>query len=139
MDVSALRRQLEADEAAGDVPCLVVGTAGSVGTGAVDPLPDHRGGLQEHGAWFHVDGAYGGLRPRCPTRRMTCAAWAWPIPWRSIRTSGCMRRSRPGCALVRDPEALRAAFAYHPPYYHFDERATNYVDYARRTRAASAP
>ena len=34
-----------------------------------------------------------------------------------------------GCALVRDPELLRAAFAYHPPYYHFDEHATNYVDY----------
>jgi len=34
-----------------------------------------------------------------------------------------------GCALVRDPETLRAAFAYHPPYYHFEERATNYVDY----------
>ena len=34
-----------------------------------------------------------------------------------------------GCALVRDAEALRAAFAYHPPYYHFEERATNYVDY----------
>jgi aromatic-L-amino-acid/L-tryptophan decarboxylase len=34
-----------------------------------------------------------------------------------------------GCALVRDPERLRAAFAYHPPYYHFDERATNFVDY----------
>jgi glutamate/tyrosine decarboxylase-like PLP-dependent enzyme len=33
-----------------------------------------------------------------------------------------------GCALVRDPEQLRAAFAYHPPYYHFQERATNYVD-----------
>jgi glutamate/tyrosine decarboxylase-like PLP-dependent enzyme len=31
---------------------------------------------------------------------------------------------------VRDPERLRAAFAYHPPYYHFDEHAaTNYVDY----------
>ena len=30
---------------------------------------------------------------------------------------------------MRDPEALRAAFAYHPPYYHFDEHATNYVDY----------
>jgi glutamate/tyrosine decarboxylase-like PLP-dependent enzyme len=30
---------------------------------------------------------------------------------------------------VRDPEALRAAFAYHPPYYHFEERVTNYVDY----------
>ena len=34
-----------------------------------------------------------------------------------------------GCALVRDAEALRAAFSYHPPYYHFEERATNYVDY----------
>jgi aromatic-L-amino-acid/L-tryptophan decarboxylase len=35
-----------------------------------------------------------------------------------------------GCALVRDSEKLRAAFAYHPPYYHFEERATNYVDYS---------
>src|SRR5207344_150754 len=34
-----------------------------------------------------------------------------------------------GCALVRDPDMLRAAFAYHPPYYHFEERVTNYVDY----------
>ena len=34
-----------------------------------------------------------------------------------------------GCALARDPEKLRAAFAYHPPYYHFEEQATNYVDY----------
>ena len=30
---------------------------------------------------------------------------------------------------MRDPETLRDAFAYHPPYYHFEERATNYVDY----------
>ena len=28
-----------------------------------------------------------------------------------------------GCALVRDREALRRAFSYHPPYYHFDEQA----------------
>jgi glutamate/tyrosine decarboxylase-like PLP-dependent enzyme len=34
-----------------------------------------------------------------------------------------------GCALVRDRETLRAAFAYHPPYYHFEEQLTNYVDY----------
>jgi glutamate/tyrosine decarboxylase-like PLP-dependent enzyme len=34
-----------------------------------------------------------------------------------------------GCALVRDPEALRRAFSYHPPYYHFEEQATNYVDF----------
>ena len=34
-----------------------------------------------------------------------------------------------GCALVRDAGRLHAAFAYHPPYYHFDEHATNYLDY----------
>ena len=34
-----------------------------------------------------------------------------------------------GCVLVRDAERLRAAFAYHPPYYHFDEQATNYLDF----------
>src|SRR5262249_4567574 len=33
-----------------------------------------------------------------------------------------------GCTLVRDPEHLRQAFAYQPPYYHFEERLTNYVD-----------
>ena len=34
-----------------------------------------------------------------------------------------------GCALVRDAAALRAAFSYHPAYYHFDEQGINYVDY----------
>ncbi len=33
-----------------------------------------------------------------------------------------------GCALVRDPEKLRAAFSYHPVYYHFGVEATNYFD-----------
>jgi glutamate/tyrosine decarboxylase-like PLP-dependent enzyme len=34
-----------------------------------------------------------------------------------------------GCALVRDPDKLRAAFRYRPPYYLLEERGTNYVDY----------
>ena len=37
--------------------------------------------------------------------------------------------SNAGCALVCDPEKLRAAFAYHPPYYHFSEEGINYFDY----------
>src|SRR4029077_4081406 len=66
MDVTALRRQIEADAAAGDVPCLVVGTAGSVSTGAVDPLPEIGALCREHGVWFHVDGAYGGFAAAVP-------------------------------------------------------------------------
>src|SRR5262252_10522127 len=64
MDVTALRRQIEADARAGDVPCLVVGTAGSVSTGGVDPLPEIAALCREHRLWFHVDGAYGALAAR---------------------------------------------------------------------------
>jgi glutamate/tyrosine decarboxylase-like PLP-dependent enzyme len=34
-----------------------------------------------------------------------------------------------GCILARDRETLRRAFSYHPPYYHFGQEATNYVDF----------
>jgi glutamate/tyrosine decarboxylase-like PLP-dependent enzyme len=129
MDVAALRRQLQADTAAGDVPFLVVGTAGSVSTGAVDPLPDIAAACREHGAWFHVDGAYGGFAAALPDapddlRGLSLADSVAVDPHKWLYAP-----LEAGCALVRDPAAQRAAFAYHPPYYHFDECATNYVDY----------
>jgi glutamate/tyrosine decarboxylase-like PLP-dependent enzyme len=129
MDVNALRHQMEADVAAGDVPCLVVGTAGTVSTGAVDPLAEIGALCRQHDAWFHVDGAYGGFAaavPEAPDElrflRLADSVAVDPHKWLYAPLEA-------GCALVRDPEMLRAAFAYHPPYYHFDERATNYVDY----------
>lgn len=129
MDVAALRRQLETDRAAGDVPCIVVGTGGSVSTGAVDPLHEIAAVCREYGAWFHVDGAYGGFAAAVPEapddlRGLSEADSVAVDPHKWLYAP-----LEAGCALVRDPEALRAAFAYHPPYYHFDERATNYVDY----------
>ena len=129
MDVAALRRQIEDDTAAGDVPCIVVGTAGSVSTGAVDPLHEIASVCRQHGAWFHVDGAYGGFAAAVPEapddlRGLTLADSVAVDPHKWLYAP-----LEAGCALVRDAEALRAAFAYHPPYYHFEERATNYVDY----------
>ena len=129
MDVSALRRHIEADVSAGDVPCMAVGTAGSVSTGAIDPLPDVGAVCREHDVWFHVDGAYGGF---------AAAVQEAPDDLRGLSRADSVAIDphkwlyaplEAGCALVRDPERLRAAFAYHPPYYHFDERVTNYVDY----------
>src|SRR5207244_9710245 len=66
MNVAALRRSIEEDAAAGDVPCLVVGTAGSVSTGAIDSLPEIGAVCRERGVWFHVDGAYGGFAAAVP-------------------------------------------------------------------------
>jgi aromatic-L-amino-acid/L-tryptophan decarboxylase len=128
MDVDALRRQLDADRAAGDVPCTVVGTAGSVSTGAVDSLPAIGAICREHGVWFHVDGAYGGFAAAVPEAPDEIRALADADSVAVDPHKWLYAPLEAGCALVRDPEALRAAFAYHPPYYHFDEHATNYVD-----------
>jgi glutamate/tyrosine decarboxylase-like PLP-dependent enzyme len=129
MDVAALRRQIEADRAAGDAPALVVGTAGSVSTGAIDSLPEIASLCRAHDLWFHVDGAYGGFAAAVPEapddlRGLTQADSVAVDPHKWLYAP-----LEAGCALVRDADALRAAFAYHPPYYHFEERATNYVDY----------
>jgi len=129
LDVAALRRQIEADIAAGDMPCFAVGTAGSVSTGAVDSLPEIGALCKEYGIWFHVDGAYGGFAAAIPEASDDLRALSQADSVAVDPHKWLYAPLEAGCALVRDPEALRAAFAYHPPYYHFEERVTNYVDY----------
>lgn len=65
MDPGALTAALDADRAARIRPWLVIGSAGTIDTGAVDPLPALATLARKHGAWFHVDGAYGGLFALC--------------------------------------------------------------------------
>jgi len=129
MDIGQLRRQVAADAAAGDVPFLVVGTAGSVSTGAIDPLRAIAAVCRDHNLWFHVDGAYGGFAAAAPDA---------PTELRGLEEADSVAVDphkwlyaplEAGCALVRNAACLRDAFAYHPPYYHFEEWATNYVDY----------
>ena len=59
MQSDGLERALELDRDQGRKPFLVVGTCGTTGTGAVDPLTSIRRLCNLHGAWMHVDGAYG--------------------------------------------------------------------------------
>lgn len=66
IDVPALRAAITADRAAGLTPFLIVGTAGSVDTGAVDPLDELAALAKEEQLWFHVDGAYGALAMLSP-------------------------------------------------------------------------
>jgi aromatic-L-amino-acid/L-tryptophan decarboxylase len=129
MDTGELCRRIEEDRARGDRPFLVVGTAGSVSTGAVDPLPEIGAICRTFDLWFHVDGAYGALAAAIPDA---------PDDLRALSTANSVAVDphkwlyaplEAGCALVRRPEDLRKAFSYRPPYYHFDDDVLNLVDY----------
>ncbi len=61
MDPDALREMVREDRAAGMRPFLVVGSAGTTNTGAIDPLDGIGDVASGQGLWFHVDGAYGGF------------------------------------------------------------------------------
>ena len=95
MDAELLRKRIDADLAAGDLPFLVVGTAGSVSTGVIDPLPELRAICTTYGLWFHVDAAYGGFANALPDAPGDLRGCRVRTRSRSIPTSGCTRRSRP--------------------------------------------
>jgi glutamate/tyrosine decarboxylase-like PLP-dependent enzyme len=128
IDVTALKRALGEDVARGVQPMLVVATAGTVSTGVVDPLSEIAGVCREHEVWFHVDGAYGGFAACVPSA---------PAELRALHLADSIAIDphkwlyaplEAGCVLLRDPERLRAAFAYHPPYYHFGSEVLNFVE-----------
>lgn len=73
MRADALAEALERDRADGIRPWLVVASAGTVDSGAVDPLADIADLCEADGAWFHVDGAYGGLFMLCEEGRRALA------------------------------------------------------------------
>ena len=120
MDASALARQIDADRSAGLLPFLVVGTAGTVGTGAVDPLPGIAALCREHGLWFHVDGAYGAPAVLVEGAPADLGAIAHADSIAVDPHKWLYAPLEAGCALVRDPAHLRGAFSYTPAYYHFD-------------------
>lgn len=129
MDVSALRAQIAADRAQGFQPFIIVGTAGSVDCGAVDPLDELAAVARAESCWFHVDGAFG--------------AFARLSPEHAIMLDGIEQADSlaldfhkwgqvpydAGCVLVRDPALHAQAFA----------QSLSYLTRADRGLAGNAP
>jgi len=128
ISVPALRSQIETDIAAGDKPIMVIGAAGTVGTGAVDPLAELAALCREYNLWFHVDGAYGAMAAIVPNAPAEFAGLAQADSIAVDPHKWLYAPLEAGCALVRSRDKLRDAFAYHPPYYHFEVEAINYYD-----------
>ncbi|MDT7545199.1 MAG: hypothetical protein QOE99_1309 [Actinomycetota bacterium] len=116
MDAQALRAMVHADRAAGQRPFLVVASAGTINTGAVDPLDAIADVAQQEGLWFHVDGAYGGFfqltaRGRAALQGIERADSITLDPHK-----GLFLPYGTGCLLARDGAALRAAHEVHADY-----------------------
>jgi glutamate/tyrosine decarboxylase-like PLP-dependent enzyme len=129
MDTSALRRQIEEDRRLGHQPFLVVGTAGSVSTGVVDPLAEIAAICREHQLWFHVDGAYGAPAAHAPGAPPSLRALSEADSVAVDPHKWLYAPLEAGRVLVRDPVKLHNAFSYKPAYYHFGDHVMNYHDH----------
>ena len=132
MDADALARRVRDDRREGAFPFLVVGTAGSVGTGAVDPLGEIARLCREENLWFHADGAYGAIAAALPDAPADLRALAEADSVAVDPHKWLYAPLEAGCTLVRDPRHLVDAFSFHPEYYNFgatgDEAPVNYYE-----------
>jgi glutamate/tyrosine decarboxylase-like PLP-dependent enzyme len=117
---SALDAAIREDVDGGRTPIAVVASAGTVNTGAIDPLDEIADVCAQHGVWLHVDGAYGAPAVLSTSYAKTLSALARadslaldPHKWLSVPVEA-------GLVLVRDADAMRSAFSLVPPYLRTD-------------------
>lgn len=116
VDLAALEKSVRSDLEAGCKPFCLIGNAGTVNTGAVDPLHSLADVAARHDMWFHVDGAYGALaclvpeeRPRFAGLERADSLTLDPHKWLNTPFEG-------GCFLTRDWRDLGDTFSLIPPY-----------------------
>lgn len=116
IDITQLERAIASDRADGLHPFCVVGTAGTVNTGATDPLNQLADIAQREGMWFHVDGAFGALSALSPSLKQLTSGMERADSLGFDLHKWMYLPSEAACTLVRDSEAHRRAFATHAPY-----------------------
>ena len=144
MRVDELRKRIEEDQRQGLRPVCVVGSAGTVNTGAIDPLDQIAEVAREFDLWFHVDGAYGAPGAMDQSKKALFAGLERadsvsldPHKWLYVPVDA-------GCLLFRDQAIAAKAFSTEDADYiklhgHADAEAFAYWDYgvelSRRFRA----
>jgi aromatic-L-amino-acid/L-tryptophan decarboxylase len=132
IQMDELRRAIAADRAHGMIPFAVVASAGTVATGAIDPLTEIADLCQEEGLWMHVDGAYGGpamlaedLRPAFAGIERAQSIAFDPHKWLYTPHSG-------GCVVVHEMAHLAESFDAHASYTMQDKEYTQHgIDLGR--------
>jgi len=109
MEPEALRDRIRTDRAAKMTPFLVVSSAGTTNTGAVDPLPAITEICHAEGLWHHVDGAYGGAFVLCEEGKRILAGIERADSITFDPHKGLFLPYGTGCLLVREGDKLRRA------------------------------
>jgi aromatic-L-amino-acid/L-tryptophan decarboxylase len=121
LDPGALDAMIASDLAAGFTPMAVIASAGTVNTGAIDPLDAIADVCARHDVWFHVDAGYGAPAILSPDYRPALAPIARadsiaidPHKWLYVPVDA-------GLVLAKDAAMMRDAFSLVPPYLRTDD------------------
>jgi aromatic-L-amino-acid/L-tryptophan decarboxylase len=133
MDIGVLGSMIGTDEEAGLKPFMVVASAGTTNTGAIDPIEEMVELARRYDAWLHVDAAYGGLfqmteRGRALFRGIEKADSITLDPHKTM-----FLPYGTGCLLVRDRSKLHEAHRMEAPYLQdlaHGEDLPNFTDYS---------
>ncbi len=122
MDLGVLEQAIQADRSAGLTPFLVLGSAGTVDTGAIDDLDAIARVCRHERLWFHVDGAFGALAILAPdlAPRLKGIELADSLAFDFHKWGQTPYDA--GFVLVRDGELHRKTFAEAPPYLRKEAR-----------------
>ncbi len=130
IDINQLQSVLKTDTKAGILPIALIATAGTVNTGAIDPISEMADLAESFGTWLHVDGAYGAfgildpeVAPLFAGMDRAHSVAADPHKWMAVGL-GC------GSVFVADPDQLGRAFTLEP---------AEYLEGAMRPGAVSSP
>jgi glutamate/tyrosine decarboxylase-like PLP-dependent enzyme len=116
IDLKKLKEMIGEDRSHGFAPLCVIGCAGTVNTGATDPLDALADLCSAEGLWFHVDGAFGALAALSPDLRHIVKGMERADSLAFDMHKWMYLPYEVGCTLVRNPDAHRRSFALTPDY-----------------------
>ncbi len=116
MQPRALQEQIQSDKDNGLKPWVIIASAGTTDTGAVDPLNDIAGIAREQGIWFHCDAAYGGFFLLTEEGKAALQGIERADSVVLDPHKGLFLPYGSGAILVRDQNLLQKAFTYDADY-----------------------
>ncbi|MDH7446428.1 pyridoxal phosphate-dependent decarboxylase family protein [Aquimarina sp. 2201CG14-23] len=130
IDVQKLEYQIKKDISSGLKPMCIVGNAGTVNTGAIDPLLELSALCEKYDMWFHIDAAYGGCAADIPLTNKLFDGFHKANSVAIDLHKWMFVPFEAGCILVKDKNQLRDTFSVIPEYQKFDYNQDRQVDFS---------